>query len=160
MFALISGAQAADCDEITSRHMVGQAMLVAQFVAAAERGGMAPAQINNVLGKIADNSAIEEFWITDSRGYAYLTNTGVDFTFSPDPRKTATSLAFWALIDGRQSVVVQEAQKGDYLVYVPSLIGHKLVHEHQRSDLLRREQGPRALGKPPVAERSCLPSLR
>ncbi len=111
MFALVSIARAADCDDITSRYMVGQAMLAAQFVAAAERGGMAPAQINNVLVRIADSSAIEEFWITDSLGHAYLTNTGVDFTFSPDGARQPQASAFWALIDRRQSVVVQEARK-------------------------------------------------
>ena len=111
MFALVSSARAADCDDITSRHMVGQAMLAAQFVAAAESGGMAPAQISDVLVRIAAHSAIEEFWITDSLGRAYLTNTGVDFSFSPDRTRQPQASAFWALIDGRQNVVVQEARK-------------------------------------------------
>ena len=103
--------RAADCDAAISRHMVGQAMLAAQYVALAEKAGMTPPQINAVLKTIAEASAIEEFWITDPAGRAYLTNTGIDFTFSPDPGKQAQASAFWALIDGQKKVVVQEARK-------------------------------------------------
>jgi len=91
--------------------MVGEAMLAAHFVAAAEKAGMTPIQINAALASVADRAAIDEFWITDSNGRAYLTNTGVDFTFSPDPQKQPQGSAFWPLIDGRQTVVIQEARK-------------------------------------------------
>jgi hypothetical protein len=102
---------AADCEDLISRHMIGQAMLAAQFVALAEKTGMTSTQVNAVLKSVVENSAIEEFWITDSAGHAYLTNTGVDFTFSPDPAKQPQGSAFWALLDGRQQVVVQEARR-------------------------------------------------
>jgi hypothetical protein len=82
-----TGSRAAECDDLIARHMIGQAMLAAQFVAVAEKAGMTPAQINGVLNTVTGSSAIEEFWITDSAGHAYLTNTGIDFTFSPDPAK-------------------------------------------------------------------------
>jgi hypothetical protein len=91
--------------------MIGQAMLAAQFVAVAEKAGMMPAQINSVLSTVAESSAIEEFWITNSAGHAYLTNTGIDFTFSPDPAQQPQAAAFWALLDGRETVVVQEPRK-------------------------------------------------
>jgi hypothetical protein len=87
-------AQASECDEVIGRHMAGQAMLAAQFVASAEKGGMTADQINAVLKNIAGNSAIEEFWITNGSGHAYLTNTGVDFTFSRDPAKQPQASAF------------------------------------------------------------------
>ena len=106
-----SGVKAADCEEIVARHMVGEAMLAAQFVAAAEKAGMTPGQINAALKNVAENSGIEEFWITDPSGHAYLTNTGLDFTFSPDPSKQPQGSAFWALINGRQKILVQEARK-------------------------------------------------
>ena len=48
---------------------------------------MKPAEINATLKSIAEKSAVQEFWITDSAGHAYLTNTGIDFTFTPDPAK-------------------------------------------------------------------------
>jgi hypothetical protein len=106
-----SNPRAAECDDLIARHMIGQAMLAAQFVAVAEKAGMMPAQINGVLSTVAESSAIEEFWITNSAGHAYLTNTGIDFTFSPDPAQQPQAAAFWALLDGREKVVVQEPWK-------------------------------------------------
>jgi hypothetical protein len=109
--ALSSGVNASECEDLIARHMVGEAMLTAQFVAAAEKTGMTPAQISAALETVAENSGIEEFWITDPSGHAYLTNTGLDFTFSPDPSKQPQGSAFWALIDGREKVVIQQARK-------------------------------------------------
>jgi hypothetical protein len=106
-----TSSRAAECDDLIARHMIGQAMLAAQFVAVAEKAGMTPAQINSVLNTVTGNSAIEEFWITDPAGHAYLTNTGIDFTFSPDPGKQPQASAFWALLDGRDKIVVQETRK-------------------------------------------------
>ena len=105
-------ARAAGCDnDAIARHMVGEALLAANLVAAAEKAGMQPAQINAVLKDIVQRSGIDEFWITDSSGRAYLSNTGIDFTFSPDPAKQPQASAFWPLLDGKQTVVVQEARK-------------------------------------------------
>src|SRR3954470_24461244 len=104
-------SRASDCDEVIGRHMTGQAMLAAHFIASAEKGGMTAHQINAVLKAIAENSAIEEFWITDGAGHAYLTNTGVDFTFSPDHAKQPQASAFWTLIDGSKKIVIQEPRK-------------------------------------------------
>ena len=104
-------SRAADCEDIVARHMVGQAMLAAHYVAAAEKAGMKAADINTALKAIAAKSAIEEFWITDSAGKAYLTNTGIDFTFSSDPARQPQASAFWALIAGTQDVVIQQARK-------------------------------------------------
>ena len=91
--------------------MIGQAMLAANYVAAAEKAGMKPAEINAALKDIAAKSAIQEFWITDPSGRAYLTNTGIDFTFSPDPAKQPQASAFWPLIAGTKDVVIQAARK-------------------------------------------------
>ena len=106
-----TSSRAAECDDLIARHMIGQAMLAAQLVAVAEKAGMTPAQINGVLNTVTKSSAIEEFWITDSAGHAYLTNTGIDFTFSPDPAKQPQASAFWALLDGRDKIVVQATRK-------------------------------------------------
>ena len=100
----------ASVEDLLTRHMVGEAMLAAHFVAVAERAGMGAAEIDSVLSDIASKSAIEEFWITDSTGHAYLTNTGVDFTFSADTAAEPQASAFWPLIRGTQSVVIQEAR--------------------------------------------------
>jgi hypothetical protein len=72
---------------------------------------MTASQMNAVLKDVAANSAIEEFWITDDKGHAYLTNTGVDFTFSRDPVKQPQASAFWALIDGSKKIVIQEPRR-------------------------------------------------
>ncbi len=104
-------AQAADCEATIGKYMIGQALLAANYVAAAEKAGMKPAEINAALRDIAANSPIEEFWITDASGRAYLTNTGIDFTFNRDPAKQPQASAFWRLIAGTASVVVQPAQK-------------------------------------------------
>jgi len=105
-----SPSRAAGCEDTIARHMVGEAMLAAQFVAAAERNGVTPVGINEILKDIAGKSAIEEFWITDSSGHAYLTNTGIDFTFSSDAKKPQAS-AFWPLITGAKNVVIQNPRK-------------------------------------------------
>lgn len=91
--------------------MVAQALLAANLVAAAEKAGMQPGAINAILKDVAERSAVEEFWITDPSGHAYLTNTGIDFTFSPDPARQPQASAFWPLIDGRQKIVIQEPRK-------------------------------------------------
>jgi len=104
-------ARAADCEDLVGRLMVGEALLAAQFVAFAEKAGVKPAEINAILKSIAEKSAIEEFWITDSFGRAYLTNTGIDFTFSADPAKQPQASAFWPLIAGGKQIVIQGARK-------------------------------------------------
>jgi hypothetical protein len=97
-------------EDLVARHMVGEALLAAHFVAAAERAGMGANEINAALREVADKSAIDEFWITDSAGHAYLTNTGIDFTFSADATAQPQASAFWPLIEGKQEVVIQEAR--------------------------------------------------
>jgi hypothetical protein len=106
-----SALRAADCEDTIARHMVGEALLAAQFVALAEKAGMTPTEINAVLKSVAQKSGMQEFWITDSTGHAYLTNTGVDFTFSPDSAKQPQASAFWPLIEGSKEIVIQGARK-------------------------------------------------
>jgi hypothetical protein len=106
-----SPSRAAGCEDTIARHMVGEAMLAAQFVAAAEKNGMTADAINAVIKDIAGKSAVQEFWITDSSGHAYLTNTGIDFTFSSDAKKQPQASAFWPLIAGAKTVVIQNARK-------------------------------------------------
>lgn len=97
-------------EEVIARHMVGEAMLAAHVVELAERLGMPADSINAILREVAENSAIDEFWITDSHGHAYLTNTGVNFTFSSDSTTEPQAAAFWPLITGNASVVIQKAR--------------------------------------------------
>ena len=113
-FALFTGSsplRSAGCEDTIARHMVGEALLAAHFVAVAEKTGMTTDAIDAILKEIGAKSAVEEFWITDSAGHAYLTNTGIDFTFSPDAAKQPQASAFWPLIAGGKAVVIQRARK-------------------------------------------------
>jgi len=56
-----SSLGASDCEDLIARHMTGQAMLAAQFVAVAEKAGMTPPQINTVLKGVAETSAMKSF---------------------------------------------------------------------------------------------------
>jgi hypothetical protein len=109
--AISSSAQAGDAEEIVARHMVAEALLAAHFVAVAERAGMGADEINAVLKDIVAKSAIDEFWITDETGRAYLTSEDVDFTFVKDPEEQPQASAFWPLIEGGEDVVIQEARR-------------------------------------------------
>src|SRR5215204_7367458 len=99
--------RAAECETTVGRQMVGQALLAAHFVALAEKSGMAPSEINAILKDVSEQSAKQEFWITDSKGHAYLTNTGIDFTFSPDPAKQPQASEFWSLLGSSKDIVIQ-----------------------------------------------------
>jgi hypothetical protein len=111
LFTGASALKAADCEDTVGRHMVGEALLAAHFVAIAEKAGMTRDAINAILKSVAERSAIQEFWITDPAGHAYLTNTGVDFTFSPNATKEPQASAFWPLLNGSKDVVIQGAGK-------------------------------------------------
>jgi hypothetical protein len=105
-----TNVRADDAEDIVARHMVGEALLAAHLVAIAEKAGMRPEEINAILKEVAEKSAIDEFWITDSTGHAYLTSTDVDFTFSPDASAEPQASAFWPLLEGGQTVVIQETR--------------------------------------------------
>jgi HAMP domain-containing protein len=97
-----------DVERAIGKQMVVQASIAAEFVAAAERAGMSPAQINERLRAITRRSTIDEFWVTDPRGHAYLhSEPGIDFTFSPDPQEQRQASAFFPLLTGRRDVVIQ-----------------------------------------------------
>ncbi len=92
--------------------MVAQAKIVSHFVAVAEAAGYRPEEINAHLKEITNNSVIDEFWITDRQGHAYLnTVPNTDFTFSPDSQKQPQASEFWALLNGEHSIVVQDARQ-------------------------------------------------
>jgi hypothetical protein len=109
--AWVGSAGADDAEDILARHMVGEALLAAHLVAIAERAGMSPEAINAILKDVAERSAIDEFWITDEQGRAYLTNQDFEFAFDPDPARQPQASAFWPLLEGTEKVVIQDAQK-------------------------------------------------
>ena len=119
VFMLLSGgAQAAEkssLEDIHSRHMVAEAMLAAHFVAAAIKAGMGRDEIDAVLARIAERSAVTEFWVSDAKGRVVFTNVkGIDFTFPTDPRAGTQAAPFAALLDGSKTVVVQESRPREH----------------------------------------------
>lgn len=111
IFCSMASPIRADCEDVLAQHMVGEALLAAHLVAVAEKAGMKPSEITAILESIAKASAVQEFWITNSSGRAYLTNTGVDFTFSSDPTKQPQASEFWPLLSGGKKVIIQRARK-------------------------------------------------
>jgi adenylate cyclase len=87
-----------------------EATLAAHLVAVAEAAGLSPDAITARLRDVTDRTVLDEFWITDETGHAYLhTAPDVDFTFSPDPNQQPQAYVFWPLLTGERSVIVQEA---------------------------------------------------
>jgi hypothetical protein len=106
-----STVRAVDCGGLIAGHMVAEALLAAHLVVSAEKAGMKKGDIDAILKSIAEKSSVQEFWITDSSGRVSFTNTGIDFTFSPDPAKQPQASAFWPLLSGDKTIVVQESRK-------------------------------------------------
>lgn len=104
------GNRQAGADDAVSRHMVAEATLAAHFVDAALKAGMDRDAINAVLRRIANETVISEFWVSDENGEIAFTNVeGVDFTFPTDPASDSQAAPFAALLTGDQTVVVQGA---------------------------------------------------
>jgi hypothetical protein len=101
-----------DVEDAIGKQMVVQASIAAEFVAAAESAEMDSDEINARLRGITRRTTLDELWITDPKGHAYLHSVpGIDFTFSPDRREQAQASAFWPLLTGRRDTVVQRAQR-------------------------------------------------
>ena len=92
--------------------MLGHALTASRFVALAEKAGYTPTQITQMLKEVTQKSTVQEFWVTDPQGHAYIhTAPGIDFTFSPDPKKQPQASAFYDLLTGKKEKVVQRATK-------------------------------------------------
>ena len=108
---LLSGfalAEEKSTDKWVSRHMVAQAMLTAHFIDAALKAGMSTEEINAVLARVADETVISEFWITDEAGrIAYTNLPGTAFVFPTDPQAGTQAAPFATLLSGDETVVVQ-----------------------------------------------------
>ena len=103
-----------DVEGAIGEQMVVEATMAAHFVALGESAGVGPQEINRRLRQIADDTVLDEIWITDEQGHAYLRNIPeIDFTFNPDPRKQPQAAVFWPLLTGDGKTVVQEACQRD-----------------------------------------------
>jgi sigma-B regulation protein RsbU (phosphoserine phosphatase) len=103
-------------DDIIGRQMLAQAVLTAHLVDVAEnRARMTTAELTAVLKRIAADSVIDEFWVTDEKGHAYLHSVdGIDFTFPPEGTKDNQAAEFTPLLRDRQLRVVQYPRERVY----------------------------------------------
>ncbi len=102
-------------DDAVSKHMVAEATLTAHFIAAALKAGMSKADINAVLAKVAKESAISEFWISDEKGRIEFTNIpGTSFKFPTDVNAKSQAAPFAALLSGAKKAVVQGFQPREF----------------------------------------------
>jgi methyl-accepting chemotaxis protein len=103
----------AQVEEEIGQHMTTEARLLALFAASAEKAGSSAAEISEQLRKVANETVLDEFLVTDPQGLAYIqsSKTSGDFTFSPDPVKQPQAHVFHKLLAGDVPSVVQEARK-------------------------------------------------
>lgn len=111
---LLSGVAVAEeksTGAIVSEHMVAEAMLTAHFIDAALKAGMNTDDINAVLSKVAAQTVISEFWVSDEAGRIVFSNIqGAGFVFPTDPGADTQAAPFAALLSGDETVVVQGIQ--------------------------------------------------
>src|SRR5215510_8795401 len=113
-----------DVEAAIGEQMVIEATLAAHLVAMGEAAGVSPQKINRRLKQIADDTALDEIWITDEKGHAYLRNISeIDFTFSPDPKRQPQAHVFWPLLTGKAKSVVQEARQREIDTRVFKYVG-------------------------------------
>src|SRR5262245_61594055 len=101
-----------DVDEMVGGQMIVEATLAAQLVALGEAHGASTEEITARLREVTRRTALDEIWVTDEAGHAYVHSVpNVDFTFSPDPAQQPQASAFWPLLDGSRTRVLQKAQR-------------------------------------------------
>ena len=81
-------------DATLDGQMAAQARIAAHLVAAAEAAGQSPDEIIATLEAVTATTVLDEFWITDAQGFAYLTNvrdeTGALVPFRFDPTRACS----------------------------------------------------------------------
>ena len=91
-------------DATLDGQMAAQARIAAHLVAAAEAAGQSPDEVIETLEAITATTVLDEFWITDAQGYAYLTNVRDEageltpFRFDPDPAVQPQASKFYVLL--------------------------------------------------------------
>ena len=113
-----------DVEKAIGEQMVIEATMAAHLVALGEAAGVSAKELNRQLKQIADDTVLDEIWITDEKGHAYLRNrANIDFTFSPDPKQQPQASAFWPLLTGKAKSVVQEAHQREIDTEVFKYVG-------------------------------------
>ena len=133
-----------DVENAIGEQMVVEATMAAHLVALGEAAGVGPGEINRRLKQIADTTVLDEIWITDGKGHAYLRNSDIDFTFSPDPKQQPQAHVFWPLLAGQTRQVLQEARQREVDTQVFKYVGvagvdkPRIVQVGYHADLLHQ----------------------
>ena len=103
--------------------MEGQGHIAAHLVAAAVEAGYDTTHVVDILTSVANETILDEFWITDVEGFSYLTNIRfpdgpnagelIPFKFSPDPAEQPQASKFYSLLSApldSAAVITQPAQ--------------------------------------------------
>jgi sigma-B regulation protein RsbU (phosphoserine phosphatase) len=103
-------------EKLLGEQMIAQARLAAHLVAVAESGEkLSQQEIRDRLKDVADKTVLDEFWITDDRGRAYLRNhEEIDFTFRAEPGEKKQSHEFWHLLEVEDGKFIQKAMPREY----------------------------------------------
>ncbi|MFB3902984.1 MAG: methyl-accepting chemotaxis protein [Acidobacteriota bacterium] len=96
-------------EDVVGSHLLVEALLTAHLVDIAEnRARLSAEQIKDRLKQVAARGAVDEFWITDSKGHAYLRNIEeIDFTFPDRPTPSDQAYQFRRLLEGPNRQYVQ-----------------------------------------------------
>ena len=94
----------------TRQHLEAHASITAHFIEAALNAGYTPDRVNDILAGIAQETIVDEFWISDDQGMiAFTSHPGTDFSFPTDPNASTQAAPFARLLDGSETTVTQEA---------------------------------------------------
>ncbi|MHC4481214.1 MAG: hypothetical protein ACYS1C_09655, partial [Planctomycetota bacterium] len=96
-------------EDLVGSQMIVQATLAAHLVDIAENGAvppLSPDQIRARLRDIAAQTVLDEFWITDEKGHAYLRNVEeIHFTFPSTAGTRSQAHEFWPLLSAERGQV-------------------------------------------------------
>ncbi len=127
-------------DAMLDDQMTAQARIAAHLVAAAEAAGHDSARVIETLAAIGASTVLDEIWITDEQGVAYLTTvrdeTGalVPFRFGPDPAVQPQASTFYALLASSldsDDAVTQPAQVREIDHEIYKYVGVSGVDRHR-----------------------------
>ena len=106
-------------DAMLNGQMTAQGRIAAHLVAAAEAAGRDAACVIETLDAVVQTTVLDELWITDEEGFAYLTTVRDDdgalvrFQFYADPEAQPQASKFYRLLSSAidsDDVVTQAAQ--------------------------------------------------
>jgi sigma-B regulation protein RsbU (phosphoserine phosphatase) len=105
-----------DAEDLLGRQMIAEATLAAHLVDVAENdAGLSAEQIKARLRDVADHTVLDEFWITDEQGHAYLRNReDIDFVFPQGPTEKDQAWHFSQLLREHRGQFIQSAMPREY----------------------------------------------